>query len=222
VGLPDVLKKDLTKVPPPASAQEIAEALKKAADDAKEVKPVKLPKDVKSPEKEVADKDDMVLKPKKVVKKEETDNAKPDKAKARASKNKSALDRIKALSKIAAEESEAKPSAVVKGNKVSKGTSLSGDAKEGEANYLDAVRSLLQENWELPVWLARQNLSAHVQIRIDGQGRVRSYVFVKASGNAQFDAAIKKTIAASQPLPRPTEDVAASMLIDGILVKFPL
>jgi TonB family protein len=222
VALPDALKKDLQNLPPTASNKDIAKALKEAEADAKNIKSVKIPvpPKVKEPV-ETAEKDELVLHPKKTA--VATPEEKPA---AREKKLKSAMDRIKALDKIRAMEDGDKPShraVVVKGNKISKGTSLSGDAKEAaEANYNDLLRARLQENWELPVWIARQNLSAQVQVYIDGRGKVRSFRFMKPSGNAQFDAAIKKTLEESQPFPTPPEGIVGSLLADGILIGFPL
>lgn len=208
VDLPDMLKKDMHNVPLNQDAKEIADALKNAEKEAKKIKPVEIPDQPK----EKADPDELVLKPKKAS---DTDKLK---------NLKSALDRIKALSKIESEsKSEKATKVIIKGNKISKGTSLSGDAKEAaQASYYDDLRAKLQENWALPVWIARQNFSAQVQVFIDPYGRVRSFRFMKTSGNDQFDSAIKKTLEDSQPFPRPPDDIASSLLVDGILVGFPL
>jgi hypothetical protein len=161
----------------------------------------------------VADPDELVLHPKK---KSLTNQS-------REKKLRSALDRIKALSKITADDTPKSKTILVKGNKISKGAALSGDAKEAaEASYYDLLRGKLQENWALPVWIARQNYSAQVQLFVDGRGRVKSFRFVKTSGNAQFDSAIKKTLEESQPFPAPSEDVAGSLLTNGVLIGFPL
>ncbi|MGK5084039.1 cell envelope integrity protein TolA [Bdellovibrionota bacterium FG-1] len=215
VALPDLLKKDLQNLSPAKSQsdKEIAAAIKNAEVEAKKIKPIKLPIDHAEP-------DELVLHPKRAPPKAD---AKPKKDN-RDLKLIGALARIKALNAI--DKSDQAPStrgAVVKGNQLSAGTSLSGDAKEGaETSYYDALRSKLQDNWELPVWIARQNLSAQVQIFIDSYGHVRSYQFVKTSGNPQFDSAIKKTLDESQPFPRPPADLAPSLRIDGILIGFPL
>jgi TonB family protein len=226
VSLPDMLKKDLQNVPPSQSNKDIAAALKQAELDAHKIKPVKIPDQPKTKTPvERAEKDELVLHPKKLAEhapKEKT----AEKPVERSKSLKSALDRIKALDKIhALESSEEKPahSAVIKGNRVSKGTSLSGDARESaEASYYDALRGKLQENWALPVWIARQNLSAQVQIFIDSRGRVRNFRFMKSSGNPQFDSAIKKTLEESQPFPNPPEGIAGSLAVDGVLIGFPL
>ncbi|MBL7714848.1 MAG: cell envelope integrity protein TolA [Bdellovibrionales bacterium] len=205
VGLPDILKKDkeaLNKV----VSQSLEKALKEAETQAKaQEKPA--PEKIKIT-KEIANPDDMILNPTKTAS-----------SKDRAKKMKSALERIKALQKIEKEEENV----VIKGNKLSKGSSLDGNAKENaEANYRDLVRDRLRDGWELAPWLARQNLQARVEITIDGKGRVRSFRFIKASGNSQFDEAVKRSIAQAQPFPTPPKGMADQLLIDGILVGFPL
>jgi TonB family protein len=236
VALPDTLKKDLANTPPSQSAKDIADALKSAEksaeDQAKSIKPIKLPEpqkaEKKAPKEEVAEPDELVLHPKKAVKKAEKPSEKPTPPKEKADpsrdlKLKSALARIKAMNRIHDSETPAAPSAVVKGNQISKGTSLSGDAKENsESGYYDLVHSRLLDNWSLPVWLSRQNYSAQVQIFIDSRGRVRNFKFLKASGNEQFDSAVKKAIEESQPFPAPPEDLAASLLVHGVKLGFPL
>ena len=200
VGLPDVLKKDKMIQP-----DDIAKALEKAKEAAKNIKPV-----IKKPEPkplETAAPDEMLVKPKPM-----------DTQKDREKRNKGALDRIKALEKLLAQ-----PKVIVKGNKISKGTSLSGEARENaESGYYDSLRSRLQQNWDLPVWIQRQNLSAQVQVFIDGRGQIANFVFMKTSGNPQFDDNVKKTLAQSQPLPIPPAGLSDSMLTRGILIGFPL
>lgn len=208
VGLPDLLKKDKNKVSKLADPSDLNKALKEAEVKAKELKETakKAPKP-----KEIAKPGEMVMKPK----------AAAAETKVREKKNQSALDRIKALNKIA--ESEEPTAVVVKGNQVSKGTSLSGNARESaQASYFDLLRDRLQDNWSLPVWLARQNLSATVQISIDGRGRLRSFKFLKVSGNLQFDEAVKRSVNESQPFPIPPREILENLMIDGIPVGFPL
>ena len=206
VGLPDLLKTEehLAKFP----SKDISEALKKAALEAKRIEHTTH----KIEQKVDVDKDEMVLRPKHAAEQSE---------RTREKKLKNAMDRIKALEKIS-EESATAPQ-VIKGNKISHGNSLSSDAKESaETTYYDLVRDRLQDNWALPVWLSRQNLSAQVQIYIDPYGRLRNFSFVKSSGNAQFDEEVKRTLAESQPFPAPPQDLASSLLVNGILIGFPL
>lgn len=200
IGLPDLLKKDLSKVGTPPAQKE-------------EPKPVTKAPIEKAVEK--ASKDEMVLNPKKTAEKAAADEKKREK------KLKSALERIKALDKI--QNQEEKKGTLIKGNKLSQGTSLSADAKESDqSNYYDAIRDKLVNNWELPVWIARQKLSAQVQLYIDSAGRVRDFKFVRKSGNVQFDDAVKRTIIQSQPFTVPPQSIMQAILADGILVGFPL
>lgn len=192
VGLPDVLKKDL-KIPTPGMTA--PESPTKAKESA-------APDDSKS----------MTLK------KEKMD-------KARKSKLQSALARIKALEKLQSESTteEAEPAPLLKGNILSKGSSISGDAREAlESNYYEIVQVRLQTHWALPVWLSRQNLNAKVQILVDSTGRVVSFQFLEASGNPQFDAAVKKTISDAQPFPKPPKEISSSLSVHGIIIGFPL
>lgn len=194
VGLPDLLKKDLAKISQPAPPKE-----------AKEVTP---PKTVTAEPLPKAD--EMVLNPKKTQK----------------AKINSALARIRALERLKDNTEDAEKneeSIVIKGNQVSAGTSLSGNARENaQAGYYDLARDSLVEFWTLPPWLARQKLSAQVQIRIDPAGRVLSSKFVKSSGNPTFDAAILNTIRDAQPFPRPPKELLSSLADDGIVFGFPL
>jgi TonB family protein len=213
VGLPDQLKNENIANTPPSET--LTEALKRAEQEARKIenKVKPLPK---APKAEKAEPDEMVLKPKKSSEKEEkADDAKREK------KMKSALDRIKALEKI---KDDVKPASnVVKGNKVSRGTSLSADARESaEGSYFDLIKDRLHDHWALPVFLQRQNLKARVLIKIDNRGRLRSFVFEKASGNPAFDREVERTLQQSQPFPVPPDEVASSVLVDGISVGFPL
>lgn len=143
-------------------------------------------------------------------------------------KMKAALDRIRALEKIhqsqaAAEKKTAHQNAEpIRGNFISKGNSLSGEAREGEAQYLEIVRDQLQENWALPTWLAKTEYAAQVRIFIDRTGRLSRYAFVRSSGNPQFDEAVKRCISDSQQFPAPPENVRNSVYLEGITVGFPL
>jgi TonB family protein len=205
VELPDALRQELKGAPKASS--EIENALKKAEADAKKMKPV-APKI-----EDQAEPDELVLKPKEGQKEKPVDRDK---------KLKSALARIRSLEKLEAAENETAKPVVIKGNAISKGTSLSGDAKEAaEASYYDLVRDKLHENWALPVWLSRQNHSAQVLILLDASGRLKGVRFVKSSGNAQFDEAVKRTIAESDPFPRPPKELV-SAVESGIPAGFPL
>jgi outer membrane biosynthesis protein TonB len=218
VGLPDQIKGERFHMPPPASGGTKKEEI--PAPKVPEPKAVPKP-----PAKAVerAAPDEMVYKPK--SSQPEAKESAKESAKEREKELKSALARIKALSKISADSDDEGPAApaLIKGNRISHGTSLSGEAREGAGvTYYETVRDHLQQNWALPVWIARQKLSAQVQIFVDGGGRLRSFKFIKFSGNGQFDDAVKNTVTTSQPYPTPPQQLVSSLLANGILVGFPL
>jgi len=135
----------------------------------------------------------------------------------------SALARIRSIEKLKpqaeSEEENETIGAIVKGNKVSPGTSLSGEAKEAaEVSYFERVRDRVSEHWSLPPWLARQELSAQMLIQIDKQGRITRQKLVKSSGNPRFDEAITRALNTAQPLPTPPPALPAYVAPNGILV----
>jgi colicin import membrane protein len=221
VGLPDLLKKDLPSVSKTLPKSDLQEKLEEAANAAKKIKPAPL--------EEVAKPEEMVLDPKKIDKKkataEEDKSDEKKKAKETAKKIDTALAKIRALDRLndKSDETPDDDAIVIKGNQLSKGTSLSGNARENaQAGYYDLVREALVEFWALPPWLGRQKLAAQIQIRIDSAGHVLSSKFVKSSGNPQFDEAILGTIREAQPLPKPPKDLMSSLSDDGVVVGFPL
>jgi TonB family protein len=192
IGLPDQIKPE--PVVPPAAQEKSAPVAEKPA--------------------VVAQKDEISLKknpkphPTPVVKK--TDE-----------KISNALARIKALERIKSDVS--RQSTTHKGNQLSAGSSSTGETRESlAATYYDSVMEMVRSRWALPVWLARQNLQAQVQVHLDSQGRVQNLRWIKNSGNTQFDEAVKKTIMDSEPFAIPPPELKGSLLSQGILLGFPL
>ncbi len=152
-----------------------------------------------------------------VKKKKKAEHAKKEKEAAK--KLKAALDRIKALERVKALTAGEE----VKGNKISKGSALTGEAKTSlETTYDDVILERVRSNWELPKWLQEQNLSAQVLLFIDGRGQIRSFKIVKSSGNDQFDSEVKRTLQASAPFPLPPTEIASDLVSNGIKLGFPL
>jgi TonB family protein len=209
VGLPELTKKDLALAPRPTPDKEVM----------KEIESTPPPDAAKAGATKASEpivKDEMAIAPKSVTN-----------AKERSNKIKAALTRLKALDRIKQEQdSNATPSrkgSLVKGNVLSAGESASGEISENAQNaYFERIRERIQENWELPVWLSRQTLSAQVQVHIDPRGGLRSFRFMKSSGNPQFDEAVKKALQASVPFPVPPPGLTGAVLTGGVLVGFPL
>jgi protein TonB len=202
VGLPDLKKNEQVEPPKPADAPKPV--------DAPKPKPVELEKPKVEADKDPGDYAALQKKKKAEHKKKEKEAQK---------KLKSALDRIKALERVKAMTAGDE----VKGNQISKGTSLSADAKTAlEASYSDVVLERVRSNWELPKWLMEQKFSANVIIFIDARGQLKGFKITKPSGNDQFDSEVKRTIQASSPFSIPPTGITGDLSRDGIPLAFPL
>jgi protein TonB len=141
------------------------------------------------------------------------------KEKSAQKKLKKALARIRALERIKALAGESK----AKGNRVSKGSSLTGEAKRSlEETYFEVVLERVRTHWELPKWLREQNRSARVMIRLDGQGRIRNFEFVQSSGSEPFDTEVRRALQSAAPFPVPPEGISSDLSREGIVLGFPL
>lgn len=200
VGLPDLTKQEMERL---AARQEAAKKKETEAEPPK--------KSIKE-EAEPSKPDEMAL---------ERQAPKSESRAKRRERMDAALKRMQALAKIH-EDTEEVPQ-VIKGNRISKGTALTGEAKENaEAQYLDGVLNRLQANWSLPIWLSKQNLQAQAVVFINSYGKVQGMRWIKPSGNAQFDEAVKQCISSSEPFPLPPDAIRGSLLADGVLLGFPL
>ena len=209
------LKVDLVALPDQKASEVTTPVQPSAPEETKQPEEVKKPEEKSEPVKETAKEEtaDYSLKKKQPKTKAEKAEAKREESRERM---KNALARIKALEKIRAGE-------LIKGNKVMTGSSAKGVAVESaETVYQDIVRERISSEWELPLWLQGKNLSAKVLIRIDRRGTISILRFIRTSGNAQFDAAVKHTLQSASPLPPPPISILPSVSQDGIVLGFPI
>ena len=202
VGLPDLKR---SEIPQPAPAP---------TEEKKEVPPPPAPAPVKSEVPPEIEKGDFSSTKKKSKKKEES-----KKEREAQTKLKRALERIKALERVKALAGEDE----IKGNQVSKGSALTGEAKQAlETSYFDVVLERVRTYWELPKWLQDQGRSAKVMVYLDSQGRMKSIQIVQSSGSDAFDQEVKRTLHAANPFPLPPPAIAGEIGSQGILLGFPL
>lgn len=216
VGLPDTLKKDLKLPSQTKLNSEIRKILKEAEQSAHRIKTVQ--------QEEKAQKNEMVVQTKDQKRSAENSS---DSLHSIEKRNREALQKQIALEKIRSslfeEENKNTQGKPILGNKISKGSSLTGeDAENTQMNYIDEIHSRLKENFELPRWLKSLPLQARVSIQIDPDGRVAKLIFKKTSGNTQFDDEVKRAIKLSEPFPAPPESISNALLRDGIALGFPL
>ncbi len=224
VGLPDLLKSEMkgAVAPPPDlvdALQQAEQAAQKQVEEERKVTPPKEEPDDDGPS--------VPLEKKKAPPKKENRDEQLKKALARVK----ALNRLEAIknaeknqeTRAKTEGLENREGTLIKGNRLSQGASLDGDAREAaQSSYYELVRDKLVAHWALPVWLARQNHQAQVVIYIDARGRLRDFRFTRPSGSETFDAAVKRALQESQPFAPPPAAVTSEVQNQGILVGFPL
>ncbi len=199
VALPDQKKTEVLQPPAPPAPEPVKEANPVKAEPKLAVKPADEPGDFS-----------VMKKKKKTQSKKEKDAQK---------KLKEAIARIKAIERIKA-MTAGEP---IKGNQVSKGSALTGEAKTAlETTYFDVVLERVRSYWELPKWLQDQNLQAKVMVFIDSKGNLSSYQFIKTSGSDAFDSEVKKTLQSSAPFPAPPSDIASDVSSNGVVMGFPI
>jgi colicin import membrane protein len=111
--------------------------------------------------------------------------------------------------------------ALLKGNVISPGTSLTGLQRIEFDEYKGSVQAQIQEHWNLPEWLSRANLKATAVIFLDERGVVIKREIKRSSGDERFDALVIKTIDDASPLPPPPEKFRELFKVQGILLGFP-
>lgn len=201
VGLPDQ-KRNATPLPLPTPAPAAPAQSPPLAQAQAPARTAEIPT--------VSEKGDLSIGKKKSKSKKEKDAQK---------RLKQALDRIRAIERIKMLAGGDE----VKGNAVSKGSALTGEAKQAlETSYFDVVLERVRTYWELPKWLQGQNRSAKVMIYLDGQGQLKTFQFVQGSGNDSFDSEVKRTLQAAAPFPVPPAALASDLSKQGILLGFPL
>lgn len=159
------------------------------------------------------------LKPKKETPdKKSSENKKTD---TKAEQN-SALKRLEALNKIRKmKEAKGPEGTTYKGNQISEGNSLTGVDKLQHDTYLGDLDAHIKQNWQLPEWLAKKNLTAAVLVRFDQNGAILERKLLRSSGDGSFDGQALQAINASAPFPAPPENLVSYFKVQGIELRFP-
>ena len=157
------------------------------------------------------------------------DKKTPSKDKNNQEKQKNAIERLKALEKLQQDlkRQNQQNEAInkLKGNAISKGQSRSADLTGlDRVNYSDYIGELdnhVKANWQIPAWLANQQLKARARLRIDSQGNVLEKKIISSSGNPEYDNAVLNSIMRGAPYPAPPENLAGVLEAEGIVLGFP-
>ena len=228
----DSIRVDIVALPDKSPAKLPPMAVEEAKPEAKP-EPVAETKPEPKPEAKPETKPEPKTKPKPV------EVAKPEAPKVNLDKRKkdqeAALKRLEAMEKLermmkekdspvkpaaSAGASEGKP-ALVKGNEVSKGTSLTGTAKLDHRTYLHSLEGHVRRFWSLPQWMANANFRARVRVYLDGRGFVIKKELTMASNNEEFDERVMRTIDEAAPFPPPPSSLVNMYSVDGVELGFP-
>jgi colicin import membrane protein len=109
----------------------------------------------------------------------------------------------------------------IRGNEVSRGSSLKGVQRLDHENYVNAVDEHVHRHWSLPQWLANANFKARVLVFVDAQGNVVKKQMTQSSGNQVFDERVMLAIERSSPFPVPPSNLVDILAVDGIEFGFP-
>lgn len=72
------------------------------------------------------------------------------------------------------------------------------------SQYIPIIKQKVSRNWNRPTSL-RNNIEAHVTVRLSEAGEVISARIVKSSGNPVFDRSVENAVLKASPLPIPQE-----------------
>jgi len=151
------------------------------------------------------------------------------------SKQKEALEKLKAMSAIEEMKKEAEKEAKktagvgnpkaepakIKGNILSPGTALTGLNRLQHDSYLSGLDQQIKQNWFLPEWLAKKPFRTQVRLKIDEKGHVLSREVVLSSGNSSYDDLALETIDKSAPFDPPPEKFVSIVAVNGLVIGFP-
>ncbi len=201
VGLPEKIK----KLPEPAKTKEIAKPETPKA-ELTEPKPVEIAKPVPTP---------LPVPDKKAI------DAERKKAQQKAMDKLEAMEALKNMEEEdEKEKAEAKKGAVA-GNIANPGNALTGILQNQISSYISQVKDHVNDNWNLPQWMANGNYKAQALVMIDARGIVTHRSIVKSSGNPGFDETILSAIDRSSPFPAPPSALVGVFKNKGFTLGFP-
>jgi colicin import membrane protein len=204
VGLPDIAIKDLEKLDPTLPEVERPAPIEETKDTEDDLMALESQKKALA-EKEKAEKEEKVRK----LKKEEEEKKKALKQIEEELKREQAL---KAL------QNEGKKGRMkLKGNIISKGTSIIGNLGTPKDQYTSIVMQKIREKFYIMPTQRDRGLLNTVHIELYPTGRVRSKQIVKSSKDSLYDSGVLQAIEDAQPLPIP-EDL--SLIQGGITITF--
>lgn len=110
---------------------------------------------------------------------------------------------------------------VIAGNRVSKGTDLTGVEKIEYSSYRSILHNAISAEWDVPKWLLEGNLSAVAHIKIDENGNLTYKKITRSSGNSIYDEKVMEAIEGAAPMSPPPEKFKQIVYYEGVELSFP-
>lgn len=138
--------------------------------------------------------------------------------------------KVKTSTKTKPGEKGGKPSGldslIIEGNRLSKGTALTGDtsdmANSAFVGYVQTLPDRVREHWRLPGFLREQALKCRVHVWIGMRGEILKTEIKESSGNSEFDSKAEAAVRSAAPFGVPPVDAAPQLAARGIILGFPL
>lgn len=115
---------------------------------------------------------------------------------------------------------------VLEGNKISKGTAVTGtnDYSNSEAftQYVQELPSYVRPYWKLPTYLIDKDIRCRIKVFISKIGEVLNYRIFESSGDSEFDQRAINAIKMVKRFPAPKGEIALRAASGEIILGFPL
>ncbi|MFP5457494.1 MAG: TonB family protein [Bacteriovoracia bacterium] len=117
-------------------------------------------------------------------------------------------------------------SLIIEGNRLSKGTALTGDISEMSnsvfVGYVQTLPEKVREHWKLPGFLREKDLKCRVHVWIGARGEILKTQIRESSGNSEFDSKAEAALRAAAPFAPPPTEASALLSGRGVILGFPL
>ena len=114
---------------------------------------------------------------------------------------------------------------ILAGNKLSKGSSLtggSGDSGDAFTQYISSLPDMIRPRWKLPSYLIDQNLKCRIRIFLNPTGRLLRAEIYESSGNSEYDRRALEAVKGTSPFPELAESFKSRGINGDIVLGFPL
>ncbi len=106
--------------------------------------------------------------------------------------------------------------AAVRGNQISRGSSLSGLTRLDHDKYYGELEARIKSHWRPPKFLANAKLRVRIILMIDSNGGIIRKQIVQGSGNNVFDESALAAIDSALPLSAPPESLHSILANQGV------